>query len=507
MNIATSSTPALRPAAAPDDPARTDFDVLIVGAGISGIDAAKHLIDAMPGARFALIDRQAEIGGTWRTHVFPGIRSDSDLYTFGFAWKPWTGLEIATAGEILKYLDEAVEDLALGPHIRFRRNLAAADWDSSAGLWRLTVEDLDTGATETLTTKFLWMCQGYYRHETPHTPDWPGMDRFAGRIVHPQTWPEDLDHAGRRVVVIGSGATAATIVPALAKTAETVTMLQRSPTWFYPSPKDNELAALLRPLDLPPEWFHEIMRRKMLHDQKEIRRRAREEPEGLQAELLGAAEALLGGAAPVDPHFTPRYRVWRQRLARVPEGDLFVAIREGRADVVTDEIERFTETGLALKSGATLEADVIVTATGFDLCVMGDAAFTVDGAPVDWPGTTTYRGIMFSGVPNLAWVFGYLRTSWTMRADLVSAWVVRLLQAMRRRGARSVTPELGERFAEMELKPFFDPDDFDAGYIMRALDRMPRQGDRDPWLNRQDYWEEKEVLPSAPLDDGALVWR
>lgn len=505
MNIAPR--PALRPAAAPDDPDRTDFDVLIVGAGISGIDAAKHLIDALPGASFAMIDRQDGIGGTWRTHRFPGVRSDSDLHTFGFAWKPWTGVEIATADEILTYLDEAVEALALRPHIRFRRSLTAADWDSEAGRWRLTVEDLESGAIETLTTKFLWMCQGYYRHETPHVPDWPGMERFGGRIVHPQTWPEDLDHAGERVVVIGSGATAATIVPALAKTAAHVTMLQRSPTWFYPSPKENELAALLRPLGLPDDWFHEIMRRKMLHDQKEIQRRAREAPEGLQAELLGAAEALLGGAAPVDPHFTPRYRVWKQRLARTPEGDLFVAIREGRASVVTDGIEGFTETGLALTSGATLEADVIVTATGFDLSVMGDAAFRVDGVPVSWPETVTYRGIMFSGVPNLAWIFGYLRTSWTMRADLVAAWVTRLLAEMARRGAVSVTPELGDDAADMALRPFIDPENFEAGYVMRSLALMPKQGDRDPWLMTQDYYVDKDVLPTAPLDDGALVWR
>jgi cation diffusion facilitator CzcD-associated flavoprotein CzcO len=408
-------------------------------------------------------------------HVFPGIRSDSDLFTFGFSWKPWTGFEIATAQEILKYLHEAVDDLALRPHIRFGSDLAAADWDASANLWRLTVRR--DGRTETLTTRFLWMCQGYYRHETPHMPSWPGTEDFKGRLVHAQTWPDDLDCAGKQVVVIGSGATAATVVPALAKTAAQVTMLQRSPTYFFPSPKEHELATLLRPLNLPDDWFHEIMRRKYLHDQKETQRRAKEEPEALEADLIGMAEALLGGAAPVDPHFTPRYRIWKQRLARIPEGDLYAAVRDGRAAIATDRIERFDEGGIVLTSGARLDADVVVAATGFDLCVMGDAAFSVDGAPIDWSKTVTYRGIMFSGVPNLAWVFGYLRTSWTMRADLVSLGSPAAGGdgAPRRRLRHAGAGGGGGRHA---LRPYIDPENFNAGYVMRGLDIVPRQGDR-----------------------------
>jgi cation diffusion facilitator CzcD-associated flavoprotein CzcO len=507
MNVYTVNRASMRPAPAPDDPARTDFDVLIVGAGISGIDAAYHLVQQRPGTTFALLDRQSDIGGTWKTHIFPGIRSDSDLYTFGFSWKPWTGVEIATAEEILKYLHEAVDDLALRPHIRHRRSVKAASWDSGAARWTVEVENLETGATETLTCGFLWMCQGYYRHETPYTPEWPGMDKFKGTIVHPQTWPEDLDYAGKRVIVIGSGATAATIIPALAETAAHVTMLQRSPTYFYPSPRENELAALLRPLNLPDEWFHEIMRRKVLHDQGETVRRSKEEPDALAEELIGAARMLLGDTVPVDPHFLPRYRVWRQRLARIPEGDMFRAMREGRASVVTDTIETFTETGIRTASGEDLEADIIVTATGFQMCVMGDVAFTVDGAPVDWPATVTYRGIMFSGVPNMAWIFGYLRTSWTMRADLVCDWVCRLLAHMEEKGARMVVPELGEAEADMPRRTFIDPDDFNAGYVMRAIDIMPKQGDRDPWIASQDYYRDKDVLPEARLDDGALHYR
>ena len=504
MTVRPDLTEAPRAVAGPADPARTDFDVLIVGAGISGIDAAHHLLEARPGTSFALIERQGDIGGTWRTHRFPGARSDSDLYTFGFGWKPWTGPELATADEILSYLNEAVEEMALRPHIRFGRSLVSAAWDSAAARWTLTVARLDGGPAETLTARFLWMCQGYYRHEAPYVPDWPGMERFAGPIVHPQDWPEDLDCAGKRVTVIGSGATAATLVPALAEGGAQVTMLQRSPTWFLPTPKENDLAALLRPLNLPDAWFHEIMRRQMLHLQGEVQRRAREAPEGLEAELLGAAEAYLGGAAPLDPHFRPTYHVWRQRLARIPDGDLFRAVRAGTARVVTDRIETFTETGLALESGAALEADVIVTATGFDLCVMGDVGFSVDGAPVDWAGTVTYRGMMFSGVPNLVWVFGYLRNSWTLRADLISAWVVRALGRMAETGAVSVTPEAPEGMA---LSPFFDPEDFGPGYVMRALHLLPRQGDREPWRNCQDYYREAETIPAASLEEPGLVWR
>lgn len=481
------------------------FDVLIVGAGMSGIDAAYHLSRTLPDMRFAMLDSKDSFGGTWHTHRFPGIRSDSDLYTFGFKWKPWTGVPIATADEILRYLDEALDENDLRRHIRFGQTVRAARWNSGANLWTVTVER--GGETVTLTCRFLWMCSGYYRHTQGYQPDWPGMGDFTGQIVHPQHWPQDLDHTGKRVVVIGSGATAATLIPAMAETAAHVTMLQRSPTYYYPRPKRDELATTLQALDIPQDWVHEIMRRKFLQDGKTMVRRSREEPQAVAAELIGAAQAYLGPDYDVATHFTPSYRPWRQRVAMVPDGDLFVAIRSGQASVVTDTIKRITATGIELDSGQVLEADIIVTATGLTLSALGDVAFQVDGAPVDLTQSWTHRGVMLTGLPNLAMVFGYLRTSWTMRADLVSDYVCRLLAHMQDRGAASVTPALRDTDRDMPVRPWIDPENFNAGYILRALDVMPRQGDRQPWLMTQDYFDDRITLPAANLEDGTLVYR
>ncbi len=480
------------------------FDVLIVGAGISGIDAAYHLSRTLPEMRFAMLEDKDGIGGTWHTHRFPGIRSDSDLYTFGFKWKPWTGVPIATADEILSYLNAALDENDLRRRIRFGHSVRAAAWDSDTALWTVTVDR--NGATTTLTCRFLWMCSGYYSHARGYRPDWPGMEDFAGPIVHPQHWPRDLDHAGKRVLVIGSGATAATLIPALAETAAHVTMLQRSPTYYYPRPRQDPLAATLQSLDLPQDWVHEIMRRKFLQDGEIIARRSRDEPQAVAAELIGAAQAYLGPDYDVATHFTPHYRPWRQRVAVVPDGDLFVAIRSGRASVVTDTIRRFTETGIELDGGAALEADIIVTATGLTLNALGDVAFAVDGAPVDVAQSWTHRGVMLTGLPNLAMVFGYLRTSWTMRADLVSEYVCRLLRHMQARGAASVMPALRECDRGMPARPWIDPENFNAGYVLRGLKLMPKQGDRQPWLMTQDYYDDRDTLPAADLEDGSLLY-
>ncbi|MEM1163453.1 MAG: NAD(P)/FAD-dependent oxidoreductase, partial [Pseudomonadota bacterium] len=449
------------------------FDVLIVGAGISGIDAAYHLQQRHPGMSFRLLDRMDTIGGTWAWHKYPGIRSDSDLYTFGFSWKPWMGVPIATAEEIMAYLREAVAEQDIERHIDFGQEVRDASWDSSAKLWTVEVEDLATGALRVLSAGFLWMCQGYYRHQTPHTPDWPGMDRFQGEIVHPQLWPEELDYTGKTVVVIGSGATAATLVPAMAPKAAQITMLQRSPTYFFARPNVNELAEMLEPLGLPDETFHDIMRRKYLHDGKVVAKRSREDPEGLRKDLLAGAKSYLGQDYPIDPHFTPSYRPWRQRLALIPDGDLYKAIGSGQASVVTDEIETFTETGLSLKSGTVLEADIIITATGFNLSALGDIPFRIDGETLDFANCWAHRGIMFSGVPNLAWMFGYLRTSWTMRADLIADFVCRLLDRMQAEGADMVMPTLRPEDEGMEPRPFIEAENFNAGYIMRNIHIMP----------------------------------
>lgn len=482
------------------------FDVLIVGAGISGIDAAYHLQRHCPGKRFALLENQESFGGTWRTHRFPGIRSDSDLYTFGYSWKPWSGPPIATAGKILAYLDETLDEHDIRRHVRFRHRVDTASWSGDSRRWTIGAARLDTGEKLVLTCDFLWMCQGYYRHDRPYTPDFPDMERFRGPIVHPQAWPEDLDHAGRRVTVIGSGATAATLIPALAEDCAHVTMLQRSPTYFYARPNTVEIADTLRDLDVPEEWTHEIVRRKFLHDQRTVTRRSFEDPEGLRRDLIDGVRDCLGDDFEIDPHFMPRYRPWRQRLAVVPDGDLFKAIRAGKASVVTDRVDRFVEDGIRLESGDELKADIVVTATGFDLCPLGDIAFTVDGAPVDFSECWGHRGILFTGIPNMAWVFGYLRTSWTMRADLVSAFVCRLLNHMEGKGAGMVVPRLREEDRDMPARPFIDAENFNAGYLMRNMHLMPRQGDREPWLFTQDYDTEKDEIPAADLEDGTLVY-
>jgi len=483
------------------------FDVLIVGAGISGIGGAYHLTHQCPGKTFVILEAQESFGGTWLTHRYPGIRSDSDLYTFGYRFKPWTGTPIATAEEIRKYMGEVIDENDLERHIRYRHRIRAASWSGEERCWTIECTRTDTGEALRFKAGFLWMCQGYYRHSEGYTPQWPGMERFRGRIVHPQTWPDELDLAGKRVVVIGSGATAATLVPAIADSCAHVTMLQRSPTYFMTGRNVNELADMLRELEIPEEWVHEIVRRKILKEQANFTRRSFEEPETVKNELLAGARAYLGPDYDIDTHFTPRYRPWRQRIAFIPDGDLFRGIRSGKASVVTDEIDAFTETGIRLKSGGTLEADVIVTATGFNLNVLGDIDFTIDGEPLVFADTVTYRGTMFTGVPNMVWVFGYFRASWTLRADLIGDFVCRLLRHMEAKGATVVTPTLRQEDRNMRLSPWVDPENFNPGYLTRGMDLLPRQGDRDPWRHTQDYWTEKDQLPAADLDDGALVYR
>ncbi len=488
-----------------------DFDVLIVGAGISGIGAAVHLQRQCPDKRFVVLESQASFGGTWRTHRYPGIRSDSDLFTFGYGFKPWLGKPIAGGDEILAYLRETIDENALSPHIRYGQTISSAAWSGAEQRWTVeaTVQGADGPATRRFTARFLWMCQGYYRHAGGYTPQWPGMERFKGRIVHPQEWPEDLVLDGKKVVVIGSGATAATLIPAIADSCAHVTMLQRSPTFFITGRNANDLANTLRQLDIPNEWTHEIVRRKVLFDQAAFTRRCVAEPEVVRQELLAGVRAALGPGfeAEVEKHFNPRYRPWQQRIAFVPDADLFKSIREGKASVVTDQIEAFTEGGIRLQSGQVLDADVVVSATGFNLSVLGDIRFAIDGEPLDFARTVGWRGAMFSGVPNMAWVFGYFRASWTLRADLLAEFVCRLLNHMDAKGAQVVTPTLRAMDQGMALRPWVDPDNFNPGYLARGIERLPRQGAHQPWLHQQDYATDKVELPAADLDDAALVYR
>jgi len=487
-------------------PATTEhFDVLIIGAGISGIGAAHKLIEKCPGKTFVMLDTKESFGGTWRQHTYPGIRSDSDLYTFGYGFKPWTGKPIASGEAILDYLEEVIEDDHIDRHIRYQHEVLTASWSGDEQLWLITARRNDTGEEVQFTCNFLWMCQGYYRHSQGYTPRWDGMEDFKGPIVHPQTWPEDLDYTGKRVVVIGSGATAATLIPNMADKCEHITMLQRSPTYFWTGENRNELADQLRQLDVPEEWVHEIVRRSILKSAKDVQHLSASSPELIKEELFKVIRGYLGDDFDMS-HFTPSYRPWQQRLAYVPDGDLFEGIKSGKVSVVTDHIDRFTPDGILTKSGELLQADIIITATGFNLCSMGDIAFEVNGRPVDFGEVFTYHGIMCSGVPNMAMMFGYLRTSWTMRVDLVNDYICRLLNHMDDIGAAVCTPTLREQDQNMTSHYWVDEEDFNAGYMQRGKHLMPRRGDREPWTFKGDYYIEKDKLPSLSMNDDALVY-
>ena len=506
--MTTTTTPATAPAQGTEEIKDAGHvDVLIVGAGVSGIGAAHHLRDQFPDRTFVVLDAQDNRGGTWWTHRYPGVRSDSDLFTYGYRFKPWRGPSIAAGEEILAYLDEVIDEDGLGRHIRYLHQVTAASWSSENRRWTVEVIQGDTGRQLRFTTGFLWMCPGYYNHAKPYQPQWEGMDRFQGVIVHPQRWPEDLDLAGKRVVVIGSGATAATLIPAIAGKAEHVTMLQRSPSYFYAPPATHELAVTLRALDIPEEWTHEILRRQYISQQNWLARTSLEAPGELHEFLMESMRPLLPEGFDVDKHFTPRYRPWQQRIAVVPGGDLFAALREGKASIVTDTIETFTEHGIKVSSGEEIPAGIVVTATGFNLSVLGDVVFTVDSEPVDFTQRVTWRGIMINGLPNMAYVFGYFRHSWTLRVDLVSDLVCRLLAKMQEKHAEMVVPALRPQDTDMQLRPWCDPENFNAGYVMRSQHILFKQGDREPWTHLLEHEQEREILPEADLADGTLVYR
>jgi cation diffusion facilitator CzcD-associated flavoprotein CzcO len=477
------------------------FDVLIVGAGISGVGAAYHLMDQSPDQSFLVLEGLESFGGTWLMHKYPGIRSDSDLYTFGYRFKPWIGAPIASAEEILTYMGEVIEEKNLNDHIRYHHHINSANWSNKDQTWTLEGVRKDTGEAVRFTSNFLWMCQGYYEHSKGYTPEWEGMDDFKGEIIHPQTWPEDLEYKDKNVVIIGSGATAATLAPAIAGDCSHVTVLQRSPTYFIPGRNENELADRLRELKIDETWIHEIARREILFNQDEFTRRSFEEPEVVKEELLGAVREYLGPDYDMDTHFTPRYRPWRQRIAFVPDGDIFEGINAGAASMVTDEIEKFTEKGILLKSGDELEADIIMTATGFNLSVLGGITFSIDDKELDFAETVTYRGMMFTGVPNMVWIFGYFRASWTLRVDIISDFVCRLLNHMKKTGMNSIVPALRPEDSEMPRLPWLDTENFNPGYMTRSMHLLPKRGDKPEWQHTQDYWSERQELPEIDLED------
>ena len=483
------------------------FDVLIVGAGISGIAGAYYLCQECPDTSFVILESEASFGGTWWTHRSPGIRSDSDLHTFGYSFKPWVGPPIATAKEILSYMGEVIEENILAQHIHYRHKIIKAEWSEINSQWTVNAVCTETDETTRISANFLWMCQGYYRHNEGYTPEWDGMDDYQGQIAHPENWPDDIDYAGKNVVVIGSGATSATVVPAMAESAAHVTMLQRTPTFFRTGRNAIDIAEQLRQLRVDESWVHEITRRQIMSEQSCFTERCLTEPETVADELIVNIRNLLGPDYDVDKHFTPPYRPWRQRIAFVPDADLFKAIATGQASVVTDEINRFTKTGILLKSGDTLEADIVVTATGFNMNIMGDIAFSVDGKPLDFHDTVTYRGMMFTGVPNLAWVFGYFRGSWTIRSELIAGFVCRMLNHMRKTDAKSVQPGLRSEDTNMPLFDWMDDEDFNPNYLKRAVSILPRRGDKREWRHTQDHWNEIKEFPAIDLEGEEFVYR
>ena len=477
-------------------------DVVVVGAGLSGIGAGYHLQTMSPDRSYVILEGRDELGGTWDLFKYPGVRSDSDMHTLGFSFKPWTEAKsIADGPSILAYLKETVAQFGIYQHIRYGQLVSKAEWSSDNATWTVTSTDKHTGESKTIECSFLFMCSGYYSYKKGHTPEFVGRERFTGTIVHPQEWPQNLDYAGKRVVVIGSGATAVTIVPSMAESAAHVTMLQRSPTYMVSRPDHDALANRMRKV-LPEKMAYNITRFKNTWRQQLVYNKTRTDPEKVKKLLLGGIQLELGADYDIAKHFTPNYNPWDQRLCLVPNGDFFKAMREGKASVVTDHIASFTETGIQLASGEHLEADVIVTATGLELVTLGEMDFIVDGEQVDFSQTWTYKGFAYSDIPNMASTFGYINASWTLRSDLTAEYVCRLLNHMRKKGVAQCTPRLREQDRNMKQRPWIDG--FSSGYMQRMMHRMPRQGDHEPWINPQNYRRDKKMFKHSPIDDGAM---
>ncbi len=468
------------------------FNIIIVGAGISGVGAAYHLQKHCPSKTFAILEARDAIGGTWDLFRYPGIRSDSDMYTLGYSFEPWTEAKaIADGPNILAYVKRVAAKYGIDRHIRFNHHVAAARWSTADARWVVTAQH--EGREVEYSCNFLFMCSGYYNYARGHSPEFAGSESFKGQIIHPQFWPENLDYAGKKVVVIGSGATAVTIVPEMAKSAGHVTMLQRSPTYVVSRPSEDVWANRLRKV-LPSKLAYGLVRWRNVLFGLYFFNAARKHPDKAKERLL----TMLGEHLPEDTikaHFTPRYNVWDQRLCLVPDADMFAAINNGSASVVTDTIARFDENGIVLDSGKHLDADIVVTATGLELQLLSDVAFSVDGRAVDLAQSFNYKGMMYSDVPNLASSFGYTNASWTLKADLTCGYVCRLLNTMRQRGVRQATPRISEN---LQPQPFLD---FTSGYVTRAMERFPKQGDKAPWRVHQNYAKDLIALRFGSVDD------
>jgi monooxygenase len=476
----------------------SQVDVLIVGAGVSGIGAACRLEAELPAATYAILEARGASGGTWDLFRFPGVRSDSDMFTLGYPFRPWNRSHaIAGGGEILQYLRETAAAYGVDKRITYHSRVVRADWSSDAARWTVTIEDMQTGARAERTCGFLYLCPGYYRYDEGYTPEWPGQDSFQGTIVHPQHWPDDLDLAGKRVVLIGSGATAATILPAIADTAARVTMLQRSPSFVLSMPNQDPIAELLQKV-LPARRAYAAIRWKNARMATVIYNFCRKHPARARAILQNSAAKQLPEGYDIATHFTPAYDPWDQRMCLVPDGDFFAAIKAGKAEVVTDHIEEFTSSGLRLRSGAELAADVIITATGLNLLPLGGIDMTMDGRPVNAGEHIAYKAMMLDGVPNMAFAIGYTNASWTLKVDMVARYVIRMLAFMRERGYATVTP--GVPAGSLRTSPLID---MTSGYFERSRHLLPLQGDRAPWRVRQHYFKDA-ALYRGPVDTDNL---
>jgi len=473
------------------------IDVLIVGAGLSGIGAAWWLQKECPGKTYAILEQREAVGGTWDLFRYPGIRSDSDMYTLGYAFRPWTEAKaIADGPSILKYVRDTAREAGIDKRIRFGHKVLAASWDSATARWTVTAET--EGRRLTVSAPFLMMCSGYYRYDSGYAPTFAGQDKFKGRIVHPQKWTEDVDHAGKEVIVIGSGATAVTLVPEMAKTAKHVTMLQRSPTYIVSRPAEDKMANWLRTW-MPSKWAYSLTRWRNVLMTMYIYDRSRKHPAEVAEFITGQAQKAIGPDFDVKTHLTPNYNPWDQRMCLIPDGDMFASLKAGTSSIVTDQIETFTEAGIKLKSGKELPADLIVTATGLDLLFLGGMQVSVDGAAIDMPKQLTYKGMMYSGVPNLVSVFGYTNASWTLKADLTCEYACRLINWMDAHGVQAATPTNTDP-AVTEV-PWFD---LTSGYVQRTADRFPKQGSKLPWKVNQNYLRDIKLLRKSKLDDGVI---
>jgi cation diffusion facilitator CzcD-associated flavoprotein CzcO len=475
-------------------------DVLIVGAGLSGIGAACHLKADFPERTYAILEARDAIGGTWDLFRYPGIRSDSDMHTLGYRFRPWTAAEaIADGPAILDYVRDTARDHGVDEHIRFHHRVVRAAWSTPEARWTVDAERTDTGETVQLTCDFLFINGGYYSYDDPYLPEFPGVETFGGVFRHAQLYRDDIDYAGKRVVVIGSGATAVTLVPAMAEKAEHVTMLQRSPTYIVSMPKEDPIAHVLRRV-LPVKAAYAAVRWKNVLLQAASYRISRRRPELMKRLLRKGVERQLPRGYDIDTHFKPYYNPWDQRLCLVPDGDLFRVLKNGTASIATDHIDTFTETGIRLKSGAELEADVVIAATGLNLVALAGIQMSVDGEDIELPKTMAYKGMMLGGVPNMAFTVGYTNASWTLKADLTSEYVCRVLAHMDAHGHRIALPELDPT---VEEEPFLD---FTSGYVQRALHKFPKQGSKRPWKLDQNYPKDIRTIRHGKIDDGRLVF-